>query len=309
MNASEETLFVLTGCTAVGKTEWALRWAEANDAEIVSCDSLLFYRGMDIGTAKPTTSEQARVRHHLIDIREPMVGMDIGEYVPLAICAVKAIQDRGKRVLVTGGSGFYLKAFFEPVVDDVSVSDATRERLASLYRDEGLEGMIAALADLDEDYEESLDTQNPRRVLKALERCLETGKSLKELKEAFAAQTNALTLAPKQLVVLERNKEELDARIESRVELMLKAGLIDEVNRLRKQGFETNPSAAGAIGYRETLEYLDRGLSRDELVSSIIVNTKRLAKKQRTWFRSQLSTGNRLNISESEVVEVGTLFG
>ncbi len=300
---------MLTGCTAVGKTEWALRWAEANDAEIVSCDSLLFYRGMDIGTAKPTTSEQTRVRHHLIDIREPMVGMDIGEYVQLAICAVKAIQNRGKRVLVTGGSGFYLKAFFEPVVDDVSVSDATQERVASIYREEGLEGMIAALADLDEDYEESVDTQNPRRVLKALERCLETGKSLKELKEALAEQTNALTLAPKQLVVLERNREELDARIETRVELMLEAGLIDEVNRLREKGFEVNPSAVGAIGYRETLEYLDRGLGRDELVSSIIFNTKRLAKKQRTWFRSQLSTGNRLNISESESAEIGTLFG
>src|SRR6185295_6125696 len=108
-------LHVLTGPTAVGKTEWALRWAEKNGAEIVSCDSLLFYRGMDLGTAKPTAAERARVPHHLIDICEPTAAMNVSHYVTLARRAVEDIAGRGRALLVTGGSGFYLKSFFAPV--------------------------------------------------------------------------------------------------------------------------------------------------------------------------------------------------
>src|SRR5690606_26312154 len=119
-------IHVLTGETAVGKTELALAWAEANDAEIVSCDSTLFYRGMDIGTAKPSPAELARVRHHLIDIRPVDTPVDITEFTTLARAAVADILARGRRVLVTGGSGFYLKTFFAPVADDVAVPPQLR---------------------------------------------------------------------------------------------------------------------------------------------------------------------------------------
>ena len=115
-------LHVLTGPTAVGKTEWALRWAEEQGAEIVSCDSLLFYRGMDIGTAKPTAVEQARAPHHLIDMCAVTERIDVTHYVAKARAAVDAIAGRGRAVLVTGGSGFYLKSFFAPVADDIVVS-------------------------------------------------------------------------------------------------------------------------------------------------------------------------------------------
>src|SRR5262245_57692386 len=119
--AMKPVLHVLTGPTAVGKTEWALRWAEQRGAEIVSCDSLLFYRGMDIGTAKPTRDEQARVRHHLIDICDLTDRMDVTQFVTRAKAAVDEIRSRGRNVLVTGGSGFYLKAFLAPVADDIDV--------------------------------------------------------------------------------------------------------------------------------------------------------------------------------------------
>src|SRR6185436_658468 len=112
-------LHVLTGPTAVGKTEWALRWAEANNAEIVSCDSLLFYRGMDLGTAKPTAAELQRVPHHLIDVCDVTDPMDVTRYVTLARKAVAEIAARGRQILVTGGSGFYLRCFFAPVADEV----------------------------------------------------------------------------------------------------------------------------------------------------------------------------------------------
>jgi hypothetical protein len=120
------TIHVLTGCTAVGKTEWALRWAEAQNAEIISCDSLLFYQHMDIGTAKPSAAELARVPHHLIDVVAAAEPMDITRYITLARAAVEKIAARGRKILVTGGSGFYLKSFFGPVADDVAVPAEVR---------------------------------------------------------------------------------------------------------------------------------------------------------------------------------------
>jgi len=308
MTESNESLFVLTGCTAVGKTAWALEWAESNDAEIVSCDSLLFYKGMDIGTAKPTLSERSRLPHHLIDICEPREQMDIAAFLPLAIAAVKDIQSRGKKVLVTGGSGFYLKAFFSPVLDSVRVSAETREAVRNLEREGGLEKMVEILKSLDPECEGELDIQNPRRVSKALERCMETGKSTRQLKAELLSQTNALTEMPKKLVVLERDREELDTRIEERVAAMLEEGLVEEVKKLRAAGFESNPSGAGSIGYRETLAYLDGECEFGNLASNIVVDTQRLAKKQRTWFRTQLPVSKTINLTKSPHLEISQLF-
>ncbi len=308
MTVPDDTIFVLTGCTAVGKTHLALEWAAARNAEIVSCDSLLFYRGMDIGTAKPTRAERNRIPHHLVDICDPSKGMDIGAYLDRAIEVIDAIRRRGKRALVTGGSGFYLKAFFEPVVDSVVVSAETRERVRAIEAEGGLDGLLAALVECDPDCADVLDTQNPRRVVKALERCLETGQSLKTMKSAFASQTNALIEAPKRLTVLERDKDSLNERIERRVDAMLEDGLIEEVKRLREAGFESNASAAASIGYRECLQFLDGELDREAMRERIIVNTRRLAKKQRTWFRTQLPESNRVTLGNGATPVIEELF-
>lgn len=308
MSELNETLFVLTGCTAVGKTGLALDWAEANDAEIVSCDSLLFYKGMDVGTAKPTRSERARVPHHLIDICEASMQMDISEFLTLAIASVRDIQNRGKKVLVTGGSGFYLKAFFAPVLDSVVVREETKAAVRKIENEGGLEKMVEALKALDPDCENEVDIQNPRRVIKALERCMETGYSLNQLKADFSNQKNMLTRSLKKLVVLERDREELDERIGCRVLDMLEQGLVEEVKGLKIDGFESNSSGAGSIGYRETLAYLNGECDYEELVSNVITNTKRLAKKQRTWFRNQLPHGKIINLSEGQNLDINQLF-
>lgn len=308
MSLPEETIYVLTGCTAVGKTALALEWAEANDAEIVSCDSLLFYRGMDIGTAKPTREELERVPHHLIDIRDASEGMDIGDYLKLAIAAVEDIRSRGKRPLVTGGSGFYLKAFFGPVVDAVAVSPVVRDEVAAIEAEQGLAGMVRKLEELDPDCRSEVDTCNGRRVIRALERCMETGKSIRQLKTEFSAQSNGLTEAPKRLTVLERDREHLNERIARRVSEMLENGLVGEVERLKAEGFERNASAAGSIGYRETLAYLRGEYKLEELEETIATNTRRLAKKQRTWFRSQLPQGKTLDLDQSSGDLADTLF-
>ena len=285
-------LYVLTGPTAVGKTEWALRWAEQAGAEIVSCDSLLFYRGMDIGTAKPSAAERARVPHHLIDLCAVDERMDVTAYVAQARAAVADILARGRRVLVAGGSGFYLKSFFAPVADDVAVSSDLRASVAALAPVEAVE----RLRQLNPEGLGALDVANPRRVTRALERCLASGQTLARLAENFHQLPSPFSDYRVELVRLEREPAELNRRIEQRVAAMLAAGLMDEVRHLRSRGLERNPSAAKAIGYREVLAVLDGTLPEGELAAEIAKNTRALVKKQRTWFRTQLPPHRTLEV-------------
>lgn len=278
------TLHLLTGPTAVGKTEWALRWAERHDAEIVSCDSLLFYRGMDIGTAKPAPAELARVPHHLIDIQPVTDGMDITRYIECARQAIDTIAARGRAVLVTGGSGFYLKSFFAPVADGIDVPESIRNEVRALALPDALARLIA----LNPSGLGALDTANPRRVARALERCLASGRPLADLAAEFARQPAPFADWTIKLTRLDRAPADLEHRIDDRVAVMLRQGLIDEVRRLRAAGLEQNPSAAKAIGYREVLAFLDRQLTEADLAATIAKNTRALVKKQRTWFRTQL---------------------
>ncbi len=281
-------LHIITGPTAVGKTEYALSYAEAHNAEIVSCDASLFYKGMDLGTAKPTRAELARVPHHLIDICDVDEPFDIVAFVAAAHAAIEDISARGKSVVVTGGSGFYLKSFLAPVIDTVVVSDALREEVVGLYEREGLDALLSALQELSPDGFGNLDVKNPRRVLRALERCKASGKTLPELQAEFAARPEPYADYEKRLVLLSRDPDQLKERVALRAGMMLEAGLIDEVAALRDAGIEQNPSAAAAIGYRETLMHIRGELNREELLASIIQNTMHLVKKQRTWFRTQI---------------------
>jgi tRNA dimethylallyltransferase len=266
-------LHVLTGCTAVGKTDWALRWAEEHAAEIVSCDSLLFYRGMTIGTAKPTAAELERVPHHLIDVLDVTGRMDVTQYVARVRAALAEIGRRGRRVLVVGGSGFYLKAFFAPVADDEAVTPAEA---------------LARLRTLNPAGLGPLDPANPRRVSRALERCLVSGRTLAALTADFARQPPPFADWRVNATRIDRSPEELARRIEQRVEAMLRAGLVDEVRGLLRAGLKENPSASRAIGYRETIDYLEGRLTEPRLRTEIARNTRALVKKQRTWFRTQL---------------------
>jgi tRNA dimethylallyltransferase len=287
---AERTLHVLTGCTATGKSGWALRRAAEEGAEIVSCDSLLFYRGMDIGTAKPSADERARVPHHLIDICAPTEPMNIARYGALARQAVEEIAARGRTVLVVGGSGFYLKSFFTPVADDVAVPAAVRAAVAARLAAEGLPALVAELRRLNPEGWTALDTDNPRRVTRALERCLASGRTLRELAAEFARRPAPFAGWRIDLVRLDLPPAELDQRIAARVAGMLRAGLVEEVRALRAAGFEQNPSAAHAIGYREVLAHLDGRLPAAALEAEIVKDTRALVKKQRTWLRTQLPT-------------------
>jgi len=291
----ERVIHLLTGCTAAGKTELALAWAERHRAEIVSCDSLLFYRGMDIGTAKPLPAELARVPHHLIDVCGLDEPMDVARYVGLARLAVDGIRDRGRRVLVTGGSGFYLRSFLGPVADDVEVPPAVRDEVRRRLERDGLESLVAELVRKNPGGLGDLDIRNPRRVARALERCLASGRSLAELRACFAARPGPFADFEVQLVELAREPADLDRRIAGRVEAMLQRGLVDEVRRLLDRGLKANPSAARAIGYRETIDLLEGRLRESDLAPAIVRNTRALVRKQRTWFRTQLPPHARID--------------
>jgi len=293
-------IYVLTGCTAVGKTELALQWAESSEAEIVSCDSLLFYRGMDIGTAKPTRDELARVPHHLIDLCEPSQSMDIARYLTLAKGVVADITARGKPVLVTGGSGFYLKAFIGPVVDAVQVSAELRARVAGLAMSEAL----AELRQLNPDGLGALDVANPRRVTRALERCLASGRTMAALLEEFLKQPSPFADYEVRLVELAREPTELATRIMTRVRAMLEQGLVKEVEHLLTAGLINNPSGANAIGYREVRAMLAGDLPAEAVAEEITKNTRALVKKQRTWFRNQLPAHPVLPAAEVQAHEL-----
>jgi tRNA dimethylallyltransferase len=309
VNAGAESgrrLHVLTGCTAVGKTEWALRWAEANAAEIISCDSLLFYRGMNIGTAKPSAAELRRVAHHMVDVREISEPMNAALYASMARSAAESIRGRGKSILVVGGSGFYLSSFFAPLSDGVEVEPAIRAEVAAMLEAGGLSALVAELSRLNPGGLGRLDTDNPRRVANALGRCLASGKTLAELADAFSRAPLPFAGWEVVLARLDLPAADLELRIAARAEAMVRSGLLDEVSRLLGEGLASNPSAARAIGYRETIDVLEGRAPIGGLAAAIAKDTRALVKKQRTWFRTQLPSHQV--IDASRLGDVSGLF-
>ncbi len=304
---TDADLLILAGVTAVGKTALALDWAERVNAEILSCDSLLFYRGMNVGTAKPSSEELSRVPHHGVNLVEPAEPFDVARYVRYAQTVVEDVRSRGRRLLVTGGSGFYLKSFFTSVADEVVVSEEVRAEVIGLEAESGLEGMTARLRELNPVLPDDLDLFNPRRVARALERCLASGETLLVLRERFRSRSGPFGSLRKFTCLLERSPEDLEQRVRKRTTAMLAAGLVEEVKSLRERGLRKNPSAARAVGYRETLAMLDGELPRLELEESIVRSTLQLAAKQRKWFRNQLEPDLKLFAVLGETFEVESL--
>jgi tRNA dimethylallyltransferase len=203
--------------------------------------------------------------------------MDITRYVSLARAALEDIEHRGRTPLVVGGSGFYLKAFFAPVADDLSVPDDIRQEVAKC----SLEVAVERLRALNPEGLEGIDLANPRRVTRALERCLASGETLAQLKSRFAQMPGPF--ADRKIVAtrIDRPPPELECRIADRVDQMLRSGLVDEVQRLLQAGLRENPSASKAIGYREVIDCIDGRLPKTQLAGEIVKNTRALVKKQR----------------------------
>ena len=287
MTSPKPAIHVLTGPTAVGKTETALRWAEQNNAEILSCDSVCVYRGMDIGSAKPTTEEQRRVRHHGLDLAEPSERYSVSQYVDMAAAAIAAAHGRGKRILVTGGSGFYLAAFFGPVTDELDIPQAVTDEVRTLQR-QGIASLLLRLRELEGPrLPEWLDVQNPIRVAKALERRLASGRTLDSLRDEFLSRRGPFADHTVTFELLERPDDELRSRIAARTEQMLRTGMIEEAERLLALNLDPELTSSRAVGYRAVMDWLEGGkrVAMSGLAERINLDTWALVRKQRKWFR------------------------
>jgi len=280
-------LHVITGPTAVGKTAQAIAWAQAHDAEVLSCDSVCVYRGMDVGTAKPTAAEQRLVKHHGIDLVAPSQRYSVQQYIQMAQTVIADVHARGKRVVITGGSGFYLAAFFGPVTDDLPVSDAVIEEVRRLQQ-AGPAAVLARLQSLEAaPLPTWLDTQNPIRVVKALERRMASGRSLDSLREDFLQRSSPFANFTVTHEVIERPDEELKQRIALRTSQMLQHGLIQEAEHLLSLNLDPELPSARAVGYRATMDWLlsGRQVALEGLAERINLDTWALVRKQRKWFK------------------------
>jgi len=284
----------------------SIQWAQENNAEIICADAPLVYRGMNIGSAKPTPDQQAQVPHHAIDWIDVTQNFSVGDYALRVKQIVDDIRQRGKQVLVVGGSGFYLKSFFMPVVDGIELTKEAVALAQGLYNSDGLPGLISRLREFGDDLD-GLDLNNPRRVIKALERCLSSGLSYRALKDRFDTLPAPYDDFSKSVTLITRTKEDLRARISLRIDQMLSGGLIDEVSALRDQGIEKNTQAASVIDYREVLAYLRGDVSFDQLKPLMIDNTLELVRKQIIFFK-QLPVDRTLLLGPQQKATPAELF-
>ncbi len=271
-----DPLIAIVGPTAVGKTALAIRLAEDFQGEIVSADSRQVYRGMDIGTAKPTAEEQRRVPHCLIDLINPGEAFTLAQYQRLAYMAIAGVHARGRLPLLVGGSGLYVRAVLEGLtIPRVAPNPARRAELeqadaATLY---------ARLQQLDPRASARIDPRNKRRVIRAIEVCEATGKPVSTLQVRKAPNYRVLRIG------LTLPREELYRRINARVDAMMAAGLVDEVRRLLAKGYDLDTPSMSGLGYRQIALYVKGEATLDEAVRLLKRDTRRFVHHQYSWFR------------------------
>ncbi|MBO4838575.1 MAG: tRNA (adenosine(37)-N6)-dimethylallyltransferase MiaA [Lachnospiraceae bacterium] len=282
--SEKPAVIVLTGPTAVGKTALSLRLAETLDGEIVGADSMQVYRGMDVGTAKATPEERARVPHHLIDVADPSQDFSVAEYVPLAEAALRDILSRGRLPLICGGTGFYIQALLKGLDFSEERESSLRERLRERMEQEGPEALHRELAAVDPAAAAAIHPNNRKRVIRALEYYQETGRRISDLNQAQQTQESPYRVL---YLVLDLPREQLYRRIDQRVDQMLAQGLEEEVRSLLAQGVPAGSTAMQALGYKEMREYLEGRCTREEAADRIKLGSRHYAKRQLTWFRRE----------------------
>jgi tRNA dimethylallyltransferase len=278
-------IIAVAGHTASGKTSLAIRLAEILGGEIVCCDSMQIYRVMDIGTAKPTPEELARVPHHMVDFVDPMREYSCAEYAEDAERAIKDIISRGKLPVICGGTGLYLDTLlFERPFDECGGRSDVRERLATEAEELGAHALHERLREVDPESADKIHENNVRRVIRALEIFETTGRKKSEL-DAIPSPAKYDFLA---FELRRTDMDERYARIEKRCDEMISAGLLDETKKLLDMGiFEKNPTAAQAIGYKEMLGCVRGEVDISEARERLCIATRRYAKRQVTWFSAK----------------------
>lgn len=303
--ANIQPIFI-AGPTAVGKSALALALAQKIKGEIISVDSMQVYRGLDIGTAKPTPEERAQVPHHLIDVVEITEAFDAAKFCALARQAACEISQRGNVPIFCGGTGLYFKAYLEGLGEAPPADETLRAELEEIP----LAELLKELQQKDALTFSRIDKHNPRRVVRAMEVIRITGKPFSEQRSNWQ-KPEASIQNPGLLLGIERSSEELQRRINERVDEMFRCGIVQETEQLLKQGLAENKSAMQAIGYRQIAEHLRGEHSIGETVELIKIKTRQFAKRQMTWFRRQMNLrwiSGQSNQTEREIVDQITSF-
>ncbi len=275
-------VIVILGPTASGKTGLGIKLAKALNGEIISGDSMQVYRGMDIGTAKPDDAEKERIPHHLIDILDITEKFSVAEFCSLALAAVEDIASRGKIPIIVGGTGMYIETLVSGRLYETETADEDKRREYEEYaREHGAEALHAYLNELDPASAEKIHPNNVKRVIRAIEIAVSGGKTKSCLEETLVSEKPFESLM---LYLTPPSREVMYDRINRRVDIMMETGLLDEVNRLDKQGLRETPTASQAIGYKEFFPYLDGECSLAESVEKLKQHTRNYAKRQTTYF-------------------------
>ena len=274
-------LIILTGPTAVGKTDLSIKLSKELNAEIISADSMQIYKYMDVGSAKVTKEEMDGVKHYLIDEVTPDYSFSVSEFQERANNYIKEITDKGKNVLVTGGTGLYLNSLIYNM--DFAKSDANeelREQLRLELEENGIDYMHNKLRELDSDAADRIHKNNTKRVIRALEVAL-SGKKMNDFSNDLKINEKYKPI----IIVLNREREHLYKRIDKRVDIMMENGLIEEVKNLLNMGYTKDMISMQGIGYKEIIKYLEGEYELDEAIEIIKRDSRRYAKRQLTWFR------------------------
>ena len=285
-------VLVICGATASGKTSLAVSCAEKLNTEIISADSMLVYKGMDIGTAKPSKKEKRGVKHHLIDVIEPTASFSVSDYEKAALPLVEKLLAEGKTPVICGGTGFYIQSLlYKSQFGGVGANAEVREKYEGLARDYGVEYVHELLAKVDKESAEKLHANDVKRVIRALEIYEITGKPKSEQKDEQIPRFDFTAVS------IEYPRETLYERINLRVEQMFANGLLEEVQSLLRQGVTIDMQSMQGIGYKEVAEGLQNGWTQTEMIELIQKNTRNYAKRQQTFFKRMQ---NHVLLSPSE---------
>jgi len=292
-------MVLILGVTASGKGRLAFSLAESLGAEIISIDSMKVYRRMDIGTGKPPKEARERVKYHLIDVVEPSESFSVGTFLDLAYEAMEEIKRCDKPIIAVGGTALYIKALLYGLFEGPGTHEQIRKELRTQAEAKGLKQLYRQLEIIDPTAAERISPNDAKRIIRALEVYKLTGKPISSLQKQFNAER------PKHnwtIIGLRREKTDANSRINSRTKKMIAAGLIDEVKSLLAEDKPLSRQARCAIGYAEIIEHLNGKMSLADTTELIKKNTRRLAKNQRTWFRT-FQNVNWLDIEAEEPAE------
>jgi tRNA dimethylallyltransferase len=274
-------ILVIAGPTAAGKTAAGLAVAAKLGAEIVSADSRQVYKYLDIGTAKPTAAERGRVPHRLVDFLDPAQAYSAADYMADARRAMDGLDAQGKKYIVVGGSGLYLRALIDGLASIPSADEPIRSELAAFVAEHGKEALHQRLQEVDPVTAARLKTNDAVRISRALEVYRLTGKPISQWHQGERIKDHRTY----RLVVLDLEREELYRRIERRVDAMIGQGLVAEVRGILDKGYSPSLNSLRTVGYREVIAHLDGEYGLDRAVELIKQNTRNFAKRQLTWFR------------------------